>query len=73
MRVEKEQEAALKLMAERHTAGTPEVTQQEITEKTGCIGIAMGDLLAKGYVEPVRGVTSWKIALMGLDFADNYL
>lgn len=60
-------------MFERDQGGEGEVSLVEIEEQTGCNGLDMGDLLAKGYVQPVKGIESWELTSIGRDYAENYL
>lgn len=57
------QKKALKMMA-----SNPYKTYSlvEIERDTGCDGLAMGDLLYKGYVVPSRGIADWKITPHGI-------
>lgn len=71
--MEDEQKAALKLLYERDHQGEGEVPLTLIESHTGCNGLAMGDLLHKGYVVPVRGIEIWEITAIGKDFVENYL
>lgn len=61
-----EQEKALKLMASNPYKAYP---LHEIERETGCNGLAMGDLLYRGYVTPVKGITDWKITPKGIVLA----
>lgn len=73
MELEDAQKAALKLMYERDLEGEGEVPLREIEAETGCDGMAMGDLLHRGYVQPVFGVETWELTSIGKDFASNYI
>lgn len=61
-----EQEKALKLMASNPYKSYP---LADIERDTGCNGLAMGDLLYRGYVIPVKGITDWKITPRGIVLA----
>lgn len=68
--MEHEQEKALKLMVQ-----DPHKTHTlvDIELATGCDGLAMGDLLHKGYVIPTKGITHWKITMAGTRAVRSHL
>jgi hypothetical protein len=71
--VEEVQEKALKFMFAQDREGEGEVSMRDIEANTGCDGLDMGDLLHRGFVQPVNGIATWELTSIGRDYVENYL